>query len=107
MKVGILGTGDVGKTLANAFLATGHQVMMGSREAANEKALAWAKEAGAGSTASTGTFADAAKPETTRIITSKHAVNNFMGGDRNASARIRNICSAAFQWSLRDHSAGG
>jgi hypothetical protein len=47
MKIGILGTGDVGKTLASAFLATGHQVMMGSREAANEKALAWAKEAGA------------------------------------------------------------
>ena len=61
MKVGILGTGVVGTTLANAFLATGHQVMMGSREAANEKALAWAKEAGAGSAASTGTFADAAR----------------------------------------------
>ena len=61
MKIGILGTGDVGKTLANAFLATGHQVMMGSREAANEKALVWAKAAGAGTAASTGTFADAAK----------------------------------------------
>jgi 8-hydroxy-5-deazaflavin:NADPH oxidoreductase len=61
MKIGILGTGEVGKTLANAFLATGHQVMMGSREASNEKALAWAKEAGAGSSASSGTFADAAK----------------------------------------------
>jgi 8-hydroxy-5-deazaflavin:NADPH oxidoreductase len=60
MKIGIFGTGDVGKTLANGFLATGHQVMMGSREAANEKALAWAKEAGAGVAASTGTFADAA-----------------------------------------------
>jgi NADPH-dependent F420 reductase len=61
MKIGILGTGEVGKTLANAFLATGHQVMMGSREAANENALAWAKAAGAGSAASTGIFADAAK----------------------------------------------
>ncbi len=61
MKIGIFGTGDVGRTLANGFLATGHQVMMGSREAANEKALAWAKESGAGSAASTGTFADAAK----------------------------------------------
>ena len=61
MKIGVLGTGDVGRTLANGFLATGHQVKMGSRDAANEKALAWAKEAGAGSAASTGTFADAAK----------------------------------------------
>jgi len=61
VKIGILGIGDFGRTLANAFLATGHQVMMGSREAANGKALAWAKQAGAGAAASTGTFADAAK----------------------------------------------
>jgi hypothetical protein len=61
MKIGILGTGDVGRALANAFLATGHQVMMGSREAGNEKALAWAKEAGTTAAASTGTFADTAK----------------------------------------------
>src|SRR5258706_15763844 len=57
MKIGILGTGDVGKSLGNGFLATGHQVMMGSRDANNEKSAAWAKEKGA----STGTFADAAK----------------------------------------------
>jgi NADPH-dependent F420 reductase len=59
MKIGILGTGDVGKSLGNGFVATGHQVMMGSRDASNEKALAWAKQAGAA--ASVGTFADAAK----------------------------------------------
>src|SRR6266404_383050 len=57
MKVGILGTGDVGKALGNGFRATGHEVMMGSRDANNEKAVAWAKEKGA----SAGTFADAAK----------------------------------------------
>src|SRR5882724_11835871 len=57
MKVGVLGTGDVGTALSNAFVATGHQVMMGSRDAKNEKAVAWAKEKGA----ATGTFADAAK----------------------------------------------
>jgi NADPH-dependent F420 reductase len=61
MRIGILGTGDVGRTLGNGFLAAGHQVMMGSREAVNQKALAWVKEAGAGSAASAGTFADAAK----------------------------------------------
>ncbi len=57
MKVGILGTGDVGKALGNGFRALGHEVKMGSRDANNEKAVAWAKEKGA----STGTFADAAK----------------------------------------------
>ncbi|MBE7492406.1 MAG: NAD(P)-binding domain-containing protein [Planctomycetes bacterium] len=59
MKVGIFGTGDVGRTLANAFLSLGHEVKMGAREAANVKAAQWAKEAGA--KAGAGTFSDAAK----------------------------------------------
>lgn len=58
MKIGVLGTGDVGKALGNAFLALGHDVMMGARSAGNDKALEWAKAGGA--RASTGTFADAA-----------------------------------------------
>jgi 8-hydroxy-5-deazaflavin:NADPH oxidoreductase len=33
MKVGILGSGDVAKTLAGGFLKHGHQVMMGTRDA--------------------------------------------------------------------------
>ncbi len=58
MKIGILGTGDVGKTLGKAFAALGHGVKMGSRHAKNEQALAWAKETGL--KASVGTFAEAA-----------------------------------------------
>lgn len=58
MKVGILGTGDVGKALGRGFLASGHTVMMGAREANNPKAAAWVKEAGA--KASAGTFQQAA-----------------------------------------------
>jgi hypothetical protein len=59
MRVGVLGTGDVGRTLAGAFLTLGHEVKMGAREAHNEKAASWAK--GVGATASAGTFADAAR----------------------------------------------
>jgi 8-hydroxy-5-deazaflavin:NADPH oxidoreductase len=59
MNIGILGTGDVGRALGNAFIALGHQVKMGSRDAHNEKAVAWASTSGID--ASTGTFADAAK----------------------------------------------
>jgi hypothetical protein len=59
MKIGILGTGDVGKALGKGFLALGHEVKMGAREASNEKAAAWVKESGA--KASQGTFADAAE----------------------------------------------
>jgi predicted dinucleotide-binding enzyme len=58
MHVGILGTGDVGKALGTGFVTLGHDVKMGSREAKNDKALAWAREMGA--KASVGTFADAA-----------------------------------------------
>ncbi len=58
MKIGVLGTGDVGKALGKAFLALGHEVKMGAREAGNAKAVAWAKEMGP--KASHGTFADAA-----------------------------------------------
>ena len=58
MKIGILGTGPVGQALGNGFVARGHDVMMGSREAGNEKATAWAKAAGP--KARTGTFKDAA-----------------------------------------------
>jgi predicted dinucleotide-binding enzyme len=58
MKVGILGTGDVGRAIGKGFIALGHDVKMGAREATNAKALAWAKECGP--KASAGTFADAA-----------------------------------------------
>jgi 8-hydroxy-5-deazaflavin:NADPH oxidoreductase len=33
MKVGMIGSGEVGKTLAGGFLKHGHEVMMGTREA--------------------------------------------------------------------------
>jgi predicted dinucleotide-binding enzyme len=54
----MLGTGDVGRALGKGFVALGHDVKMGSRDAANEKAAAWAREAGP--KASVGTFAEAA-----------------------------------------------
>ncbi|MBK6687631.1 MAG: NAD(P)-binding domain-containing protein [Deltaproteobacteria bacterium] len=58
MKIGILGTGMVGAGLGAKLVQLGHQVKMGSRTAAHEKAVAWAKAAG--NNASYGTFADAA-----------------------------------------------
>lgn len=58
MKFGVLGTGMVGQTIATKLVMLGHEVMLGSRRADNEKALAWARETG--ERASQGTFADAA-----------------------------------------------
>jgi predicted dinucleotide-binding enzyme len=58
MHIGVLGTGMVGRTLSQALVDRGHEVRMGSRSAGNEKALAWAEQAGP--LASEGSFADAA-----------------------------------------------
>ena len=58
MRIGVLGTGTVGNTLATKLASLGHEVRMGARRASNDKATAWAE--GAGANASHGTFADAA-----------------------------------------------
>ncbi len=58
MKIGVLGTGMVGKTIASKLVELGHEVKLGSRSATHEGAAAWTKEAG--EKASNGTFADAA-----------------------------------------------
>jgi predicted dinucleotide-binding enzyme len=58
MHIGVLGTGTVGQTLAQALVDRGHEVRMGARSAGNEKAVAWANDGGP--LASEGSFADAA-----------------------------------------------
>ena len=59
MKLGVLGTGQVGTTVATKLVELHHEVMMGSRSDTNEAAVKWA--ATNGSLASNGTFAEAAK----------------------------------------------
>ena len=56
MRIGVLGTGMVGHALASRLVETGHDVVMGSRDAANEKAAAWV--ASQPERAAAGTFAD-------------------------------------------------
>jgi len=56
-KVGVLGSGAVGETLAEGFLRHGYDVMRASREPG--KLAKW--KSGAGAKAAVGTFADAAK----------------------------------------------
>ena len=58
MKIAVLGTGMVGKTIGSALIKAGHEVRMGSRTKGNEKALQWVADNGA--QASEGAFADAA-----------------------------------------------
>jgi predicted dinucleotide-binding enzyme len=58
MRIAVLGTGTVGRTIATKLVELGHEVTMGSRDAAGEAVTEWAAENGEG--ASAGTFADAA-----------------------------------------------
>ncbi len=59
MRIGVLGTGDVGRRLGSKLVSLGHEVKMGSRTAGNAKAAEWTKANGP--KASAGTFAEAAK----------------------------------------------
>jgi len=58
VKIGVIGTGMVGQALASKLVSLDHEVVMGSRQAGNEKAVEWA--ATVGGTAGEGTFATAA-----------------------------------------------
>ncbi len=58
MRVGILGSGDVGRALGSAFAEHGHQVTIGSRTPNKPELVAWAQATAHG--AATATFADAA-----------------------------------------------
>jgi predicted dinucleotide-binding enzyme len=58
MKIGVLGTGDVGRVLGAGFAALGHEVKIGSRDPQKPEVREWLKKVGA--KASAGTFADAA-----------------------------------------------
>lgn len=57
MRAGILGSGDVAKSLGRGFLGERHEVMLGSREPG--KLASWVHDSGKG--ASSGTFSEAAQ----------------------------------------------
>lgn len=46
MKIGILGTGEVGRSLTTGFLETGHQVAIGTRDVSRPELLEWSKANG-------------------------------------------------------------
>ena len=62
MKVGILGSGDVGLKLGDGFLALGHTVKIGTRNTSKENIVSWiarhGKNATAGSFEETASFGD-------------------------------------------------
>ncbi|MEP7236916.1 MAG: NAD(P)-binding domain-containing protein [Ferruginibacter sp.] len=58
MKIGILGSGDVGRVLGNAFIAEGNDVMLGTRDVQKETVVKWLSQNPA---AKAGSFEETAK----------------------------------------------
>jgi hypothetical protein len=85
MQVGILGSGEVAKTLAGGFVKHGHEVTIGSRSPA--KLADWAKD---NPKVRTGTFADAAGFGTLVVLavkgTAAHEALQLAGG-RNLAGK--------------------
>ena len=52
-KIGVLGSGDVGRVLASAFLKEGNPVMLGTRDPSKDQVVKWKKDNAGGQT---GTF---------------------------------------------------
>jgi predicted dinucleotide-binding enzyme len=89
MRIAVLGTGMVGQALGTKLVGLGHEVMMGSRDAGNERAVAWTREAGEG--AGEGAFADAAAfGELILNCTAGTASLEALGaaGERNLSGKV-------------------
>lgn len=59
MKIGILGSGDVGRRLADGFIELGHTVKIGSRNPNQEKITEWIAKHNT-EKVSSGTFAETA-----------------------------------------------
>jgi predicted dinucleotide-binding enzyme len=57
LKIGVLGSGDVGRMLASAFLQEGNPVMLGTRDPSKDQVVKWKKENPKGVT---GSFSDTA-----------------------------------------------
>ena len=82
MKVGVLGSGDVAKTLAGGFLKHGHEVMMGTRTPA--KLADWSKQNPKGRA---GSFDEAAKFAEIAVL----AVKGTAAADAVRSAGAANL----------------
>ena len=57
LKIGVLGSGDVGRVLATAFIKEGHTVMLGTRDPLKDQVVKWKRDNSGGLA---GTFSETA-----------------------------------------------
>ncbi len=84
MKIGIIGSGDVGRVLGNGFINEGHQVMIGTRDVNKEAVVKWLAE---NTSAAAGSFGDATQfgeiivlataGDITAAVIKSAGINNF------------------------------
>lgn len=89
MKIGILGSGDVGQVLGAGFAKLGHDVKMGTRNSGQDKIKAWLDKTKNGVTA--GTFAEAAAfAELAVLATNWSGTENAirLAGPKNLTGKI-------------------
>ncbi|MFI5193044.1 MAG: NADPH-dependent F420 reductase [Chitinophagales bacterium] len=87
MKIGIIGSGEVGRVLGNAFLQEGHQVFLGTRDPSKEVVVKWKSE---NPGAKTGCFEEAASfGELLVLAVAGHAAENAlqMAGAKNLNGK--------------------
>jgi 8-hydroxy-5-deazaflavin:NADPH oxidoreductase len=89
MRVGILGTGEVGRSLGKGLIALGMDARMGSRKKGGEVALSWVRECG--DHASEGTFSDAASYGEILFLATLGSANETvirLAGEANFSGKV-------------------
>jgi predicted dinucleotide-binding enzyme len=78
MKIAIIGSGDVGQTLAKGFVEVGHNVMIGTRDT-QKKDLQWARKYDKKDKLSVGSYAEAADfGEIAVLAVAWHATENVL-----------------------------
>ncbi len=94
MKIGILGSGDVGQTLGAGFLKHGHEVMLGTRDPKKSEVQNWVKT---NPGAKAGTFAEAAKFGEFVVLATLGTVADYalqLAGPENPSGKtIMDACN--------------
>lgn len=88
MKIGIIGSGAVGQTLAKAFISEGHEAMLGSRDPLKAEVVKFKED---NPKALTGTFEDAAKFAELIVLCTKGTVAENaieLAGEKNFSGKV-------------------
>ncbi len=89
MKVGVIGSGDVGRRLGQGFASKGHDVKLGTRDSKKKEVQAWLKETAG--TVSVGSFAEAAAHgEVVLLCTLGSAAESAIGlaGEKNFIGKV-------------------